>query len=132
MKIIKFVIVADARFTYNESGESTTKMVRDMLEEEQLCPVHESTSSRKNGSEKGCCCNYTLALYEDQRRKQPRDLFDQEDNKPLPSDITVNVRRSDNHSDFEKYKGMKSKVSENVYPAYDKSNKRGNSKILLT
>jgi hypothetical protein len=104
MKIRKFIL-ADGRLTYNESGESGTQMLKYIHEQEQ----NEEDDATLPGDH----------LYEDQPRKQPRNIssFDQGTPAQKP-DIVVKVRRSDSKPYFDKYHGSKGK-SEIVSPSYD-------------
>jgi hypothetical protein len=121
--LIRKFILADGRLTYNESGESGTQMLKFIHEQEQNEDLDAEVPSGDN-------------LYEDQSRKQPRNLstFDQGTPAQKP-DIVVKVKRSDSKPYFDKYHSSKGK-GQIVSPSYDDRTAPitnvPTSKILLT
>jgi hypothetical protein len=92
---IKKVTLSDSRLSYNESGESTTFMIRDKhyLEEDEDKDT-------------------VLSMYEDQCRKQPKDIdIEYVKNDVSKNDIIIETKKSDCKKYDNKFKGFKSKES---------------------
>ena len=84
---------------------------------------------------KNCSKRYkdsTLALYEDQKRKQPKDIVLEEmNNQPQTPDIVVTVKRSDSKPYGNRYPGFKNKGTIG-WKSFDKGNySKQRSEILL-
>lgn len=122
MKITTFILssISDSipRLSYKESGESTTPILRHI--------DAETNNEDIEGVE--------LSLYEDQVRKQPRDLGDYTDTKENWDKLKIHVKRGIN-APVSKYKNSKTNSpivwQSPDYPRSPKTSSVPKSKILL-